>query len=68
MISPEFYTVQDEVQGLALHPKWCRARPLFKKEVGIEFFSLVVGESAIEHCVRIEYELSDYIQFVNSKS
>jgi hypothetical protein len=61
MTNPELYTVQDEVQGLALHPMWCRARPLFKKEVGIELFSLAVSESAIEHCVRIEYELSDYI-------
>jgi hypothetical protein len=37
MISPEFYTVQDEVQGLALHPKWCRALLFFNKEVRIEY-------------------------------
>jgi len=53
MIRPELYAVQDEVQGFALHPTWCRAHPLFKKEVGIEFFSHVISESAIEHYVRI---------------
>jgi len=27
MIGPELYVVQDEVQGIALHPIWCRTYP-----------------------------------------